>query len=366
MHRTVDLNIAACRRLPTPGELRELLPRSDALAAFVDDARAAIRRILRGEDRRLLAIVGPCSIHDMQAGLEFAGRCAELAREVEDRIVVVMRAYFEKPRTAGGWAGLIMDPYLDGSGEIAHGLRSARRFLREVLELGVPTATEFLDPISPQYLADLVCWAALGARTSESQAHRQLASGLSMPVGCKNGTSGSIMGAVNAIKTGAQPQTFFGVDVDGRAAAIHTRGNRDCHLVLRGGASGPNYAAPHVVAAEAELRRAGAPRAIIIDCSHDNSGRRPERQLVVAREVVAQVRAGNRAIAGLMLESNLLAGNQPLVAGARLRPGVSITDACLDWDSTEACLREAHAALADRGAAPDSRNSCAAERSMAG
>lgn len=353
MQRTSDLNVLEYRPLPRPDELLDVLPKTKAQAELVHGARGAIRRVLRGEDRRLLAIVGPCSIHDLKAGREFAERLARLARELDDRIVTVMRVYLEKPRTATGWQGLIFDPHLDGSGEIAHGLRVARQFLREVLDLGLPTATEFLDPISPQYIADLVCWAAIGARTSESQTHRQLASGLSMPVGCKNATSGSIQSAVNAIKAAGQPHTFLGVGSDGHAAAVRTTGNPDCHLVLRGGSSGPNYTAPHIAAAEAALARTGVARAILVDCSHDNSGRQPQRQPEVVRNVVAQMGADNRSIIGVMIESNLFGGNQPLtMAREKLRHGVSITDACLDWASTERCLRETHAALAPRFANP--------------
>lgn len=344
-----DRNVRGYVRLPPPDRFRRALPVTAAQAAFVHEARRAIQLVLRGEDRRLLVIVGPCSIHDAADGREFARRLAALRPKLDDRLVLAMRAYVEKPRTGDGWPGLVFDPDLDGRGRIDEGLRLARAFLRDVLDLGLPTATEFLDPISPQYLADLVCWASIGARTSESQAHRQLASGLSMPVGCKNGTSGSIHPAVNAIRTASRPHTFLGIGTNGRAAAVHTRGNPDCHLVLRGGTSGPNYSPAHIATAEAALQRAGVARGIVVDCSHDNSGRQPLRQPEVARQVVAQVCAGKCVIVGLMLESHLFAGNQPLLLPReRLRPGVSITDPCLDWASTERCLRELHASLASR------------------
>jgi 3-deoxy-7-phosphoheptulonate synthase len=354
--RTSDLNVHAYRPLPSPEELWRALPKTSAQDARVHQARRTIERILTGEDQRLLAIVGPCSVHDVNAGREFAERLSVLARELEDRVVVVMRVYFEKPRTVSGWQGLIFDPRLDGTGEIAHGLTIARRFLGEVLDLGLPTATEFLDSISPQYISDLICWTSIGARTSESQTHRQLASGLAMPVGCKNGTSGSIQSAVNAIKSAAEPHTFFGVGPDGRAAAVHTRGNPHGHLVLRGGVNGPNYSGLHLMAAEAALTAAGVSRAIVVDCSHDNSGKQPHRQPEIARQVVAQRCDHARSVVGLMIESNLFAGNQPLTTPRQpLRHGVSITDACLDWDSTERCLRETHAALSRDRAKPRPR-----------
>lgn len=349
MHRTADLNILECQPLPAPAELLDALPITGAQATLVGRSRRIIHQILTGRDPRLLAVVGPCSIHDVEAGREYGRRLAALASELDDRFVIVMRAYFEKPRTSVGWGGLILDPHLDGSGDIAAGLRLARRFLREMLDLGLPTATEFLDPISPQYIADLVCWAAIGARTAESQMHRQLASGLSMPLGFKNGTEGTVQNAVNAIKAAGQMQAFLGISADGRAAAVRTCGNPDCHVVLRGGAGGPNYSPAHLAEVESILGQAGLSRAIMVDCNHDNSGRDPGRQPEVLADVVAQILAGDRAIIGIMIESNLFGGSQPLVLpAARLRYGVSVTDSCLDWTATERCLREAHAALAPR------------------
>jgi len=349
VHRTSDLNVIEYRSLPTPTELLAALPKTAAQSAFVHERRQVIRRILSGEDRRLLMIVGPCSIHDLDAGREYARRLAALADELDNRLVVVMRAYFEKPRTTTGWKGLLLDPHLDGTCDVIQGLQLARQFLRDVLDLGLATATEFLDPISPQYLADLICWSAIGARTSESQTHRQLASGLSMPVGFKNSTDGNIRNAVNAIKAAVLGQTFLGIASDGRAASIRTRGNPDCHLVLRGGATGPNYTAPQIAAVEALLEKAGVSHSILVDCSHDNSHRQPERQPGVFHNVIGQINAGNRSIVGLMLESNLFAGNQPVpIRQKALRYGISITDGCLDWPSTERCLCEAHAALSHR------------------
>jgi 3-deoxy-7-phosphoheptulonate synthase len=260
-----------------------------------------------------------------------------------------MRVYFEKPRTTVGWKGLIMDPHLDGSHDIATGLRTARTFLREVLDLGLPTATELLDPITPQYIADLICWSAIGARTAESQTHRQMASGLSMPLGFKNGTDGSITTAINAIKAAAQPHTFLGINLDGRASAIVTRGNPDCHVVLRGGSAGANYSRSHIAQTEQLLAKAGLPKAILVDCSHDNSAKQPERQPDVVRELLGQIAAGNTSIMGAMLESNLEAGNQPFPQPKeKLRYGVSITDACIDWATTEKLVRDLHAALTPR------------------
>jgi 3-deoxy-7-phosphoheptulonate synthase len=367
MRSSSGRNVLDCRPLPAPAELVAAMPRTRSQSRLVSRSRRAIRSILAGEDPRLLVVVGPCSIHDIEAGMDYGRRLAALARDVEDRLLIVMRAYFEKPRTSVGWQGLILDPDLDGSGDIAKGLRLARGFLQETLDLGLPTATEFLDPISPQFIADLVCWAAIGARTSESQMHRQLASGLSMPLGFKNGTDGSIQNAVNAIKAAGQVQSFLGISTDGRAAAVRTRGNADCHIVLRGGASGPNYSAAHLSEVESRLDAAGLRRAIMIDCNHDNSGRRPERQPEILENVVAHIVSGNRSIVGIMVESNLLSGRQPLARSLRkMRYGVSITDGCLDWLSTERCLREAHAALAPRSESASAWDPAAIGLSAAG
>jgi len=365
MHHTLNRNILDCRRLPAPAELLAELPVTAAQAALVGHSRQTIRDILSGRDPRLLVVVGPCSIHDLVAGREYGQRLAPLARELGDRLVIVMRAYFEKPRTSVGWPGLILDPDLDGSGDIGLGLRLARRFLGEMLELGLPTATEFLDPVSPQYIADLVSWSAMGARTAESQMHRQLASGLSMPLGLKNGTEGSLRGAINAIKAAAQGQAFLGIAADGHAAAFRTAGNPDCHIVLRGGADGPNYSAAHVAAVGHLLERAGLPKKIMVDCSHDNSGRRADRQPGIVAEVVGQILTGNRTVMGLMLESHLFGGAQKLAGPQeKLRYGVSITDECLDWTATEHCLRETHAALATMSGAVAGRKNAASNRAV--
>src|SRR5688572_10176470 len=325
MQKTSDTNVVETRALPSPAALLAELPKTEAQAEFVTRARREIHRLIFTDDKRFLLIVGPCSIHDLKAGRVYAKQLAELAREVADRVMIVMRVYFEKPRTTVGWKGLIMDPHLDGTHDIAEGLRLARTFLRDVLDLGLPTATELLDPITPQYIADLICWSAIGARTAESQTHRQMASGLSMPLGFKNGTDGSIQTGINAIKAAAQPHTFLGVNLDGRASAIVTQGNRDCHIVLRGGTDGPNYSAAHIARTEELLERAGLPKSILVDCSHDNSVKRPERQPEVLRELLAQIAAGSRSIMGAMIESNLEAGNQPFPQSkSALRRGVSI------------------------------------------
>jgi 3-deoxy-7-phosphoheptulonate synthase len=349
MQPTSDLNIVETRPLPTPAQLLSELPITEAQAEFVTTARREIQRIIFTDERRFLLIVGPCSIHDVAAGRDYARRLAALSREVADRVLIVMRVYFEKPRTTVGWKGLIMDPHLDGSSDIAAGLRVGRAFLREVLDLGLPTATEFLDPIMPQYIADLVCWGAIGARTTESQTHRQLASGLSMPIGFKNGTDGGLQAAVNAIKAAAQSHTFLSIRRDGVPAAVRTHGNRDCHVVLRGGAKGPNYSPEHVAETEQLLAKAGLPPSILVDASHDNSAKRPELQPEVVRALIAQIRAGNRSIMGAMVESNLEAGNQPFPQPrSALRHGVSITDGCIGWTDTEDLVRGLHAALAPR------------------
>src|SRR5688500_1444088 len=278
MQKTSDIHVVETSALPSPAALLAELPKTDTQAKFVTKTRRDIHQLIFTNTNRFLLLVGPCSIHDLKAGRVYAKQLAELAAEVSDRVLIVMRVYFEKPRTTVGWKGLIMDPHLDGSHDIATGLRTARTFLREVLDLGLPTATELLDPITPQYIADLICWSAIGARTAESQTHRQMASGLSMPLGFKNGTDGSIQTAINAIKSAAQPHTFLGINLDGRAAAIVTGGNPDCHVVLRGGNSGPNYSSTHIAQTEQLLTKAGLSKAILVDCSHDNSAKQAERQ----------------------------------------------------------------------------------------
>jgi 3-deoxy-7-phosphoheptulonate synthase len=317
------------------------IPRSGDQEDFVDESRQCIRGILSHRDSRLLLIAGPCSIHDTRAGLEYAARLRGLIDRVGRKVYLVMRCYFEKPRTHLGWKGLIMDPHLDGSDEIPEGLRIARRFLRDVIDLGVPTATELLDPITPQYIADLICWSAIGARTTESQTHRQMASGLSMPLGFKNATPGAIAPAVNAIQAARQPQTFLGISGDGVASAVSTKGNPDCHVVLRGSETGPNYLAEHVAEAQRLLAGAGLAQAIVIDCSHGNSLKDANRQPEVLRHIVAQRLSGTASIVGAMLESNLKAGSQPFPRPRlELVYGQSITDACIDWETTERVVLE--------------------------
>lgn len=344
-----DINITDYAVLPAPELLCRELPRSESQAAFVFQSRREIREIIFGGDRRFLLIAGPCSIHDVEAGREYARRLAALARKVSRRILIVMRVYFEKPRTTVGWKGLIMDPFLDGTHDIHAGLAMARGFLRDVIDLGLPAATELLDPITPQYLADLICWSAIGARTSESQTHRQMASGLSMPVGFKNSTCGNLVPAVNGIRAAGRPQTFFGVSHQGLACAVTTNGNPNCHLVLRGGENGPNYGAEHLAEARSLLEKNGLRHAIVADCSHDNCGKDPERQPVVLRAVVRSLLAGQDAVIGAMLESGLAGGRQPLAEKRDdLVFGQSITDPCLGWERTEASVKEIYKTLAPR------------------
>jgi 3-deoxy-7-phosphoheptulonate synthase len=349
MQQVTDLRVVSSEVLPEPTALMAELPRNEAQAAFVTRARQEIHAIIHGEDSRLMAVVGPCSIHDLAAGREYAGKLSALADELSDRLLILMRVYFEKPRTTTGWKGLIMDPHLNGTYDIPTGLRIARRFLGEVLDFGLPTATELLDPITPQYIADSLCWAAIGARTVESQTHRQMASGLSMPVGFKNSTAGDCEVAVNAIVAATQHQSFLGITPEGRASAVTTSGNPDCQIILRGGTDGPNFAVEHVAGVIALAEQAGVTPSVMIDCSHGNSDKDPERQPAVLREVANQIGAGNRHLHAVMLESNLKGGNQKFPAALEeLEYGVSITDGCLDWETTEVILRETHAALGSR------------------
>jgi 3-deoxy-7-phosphoheptulonate synthase len=337
-----DRHVASFAPLPTPAELLDALPLAPVQAAQVAAHREQVRDVLTGADDRLLVVVGPCSIHDPEAGLDYARRLAGLRAELQDDLLLVMRTYFEKPRTTVGWKGLINDPHLDGSHDIAAGLRTARAFLRDVTALGLPCATEFLEPISPQYIADLVSWGAIGARTTESQIHRQLASGLSMPVGFKNGTDGGIQVALDAIGAASAPQSFLGIGADGRAALVATTGNPDLSLILRGGADGPNFGPAPVRAAAERLDALGLTPRLIIDASHGNSGKDHVRQREVAKLLAAQVATEGAAIAGIMLESNLLEGAQaldPAVGPARLVRGRSVTDACMGWEATVEALR---------------------------
>lgn len=344
-----DINVVSTVTLPTPTELRNEVQKSESQAQFVWNSRQEIHRIIFGDDNRLLVVVGPCSIHDVKAGLEYAENLKELSEKLSDRLCIVMRAYFEKPRTSLGWKGLIMDPYLDKSCDITHGLRLARTFLKDLIDLGLPTATEMLDPITPQYIADLVSWSAVGARTTESQTHRQMASGLSMPLGFKNSTDGSVQGAINAIKAASITQTFLGINHIGNASAVTTKGNPNCHLVIRGGSSGPNYHPHQITRFEELLQENGLIQAIMVDCSHANSGKNHDRQTEVLDSVVEQVQDGRKSIIGVMLESNLGPGRQEISQGkSDLLFGVSVTDSCIDWDTTEKALHNLHAGIQSR------------------
>ena len=335
-----NLRVMGLSRLITPAQIKEQLPAGARHLRLVSEARSTARAILAGEDDRMLVVVGPCSIHDPESALDYARKLAALSREVSDRYFIVMRVYFEKPRTTIGWKGLINDPHMDDSCDVAHGLALARKLLLDILDLGLPAGTEFLDPIIPQYTAELISWAAIGARTTESQTHREMASGLSMPVGFKNGTDGSIQTALDAMKSARAPHSFLGIDQDGATSIVKTAGNPDSHVVLRGGRDGANYH-PHQGAAACEaLGKSGLEPALMVDCSHANSGKDPLRQQEVWKSILAQREGGRREIIGAMLESHIHAGNQPLVASlSDLKYGVSITDACLDWESTEKLLR---------------------------
>jgi 3-deoxy-7-phosphoheptulonate synthase len=341
MHQTNNLHVLETTLMLPPDQLKSELPVTEAISELVYRSREQIRDILHGRDRRTLAIVGPCSIHDPDAAFDYARRLAVIRDRVAEDVLVAMRVYFDKPRTTIGWKGLINDPRLDGSYDIELGLRIARRVLAEVAALGLPTATEMLDPIVPQYIADLVSWAAIGARTTESQTHREMSSGLSMPVGFKNATDGGIDVAVNGIISAARSHRFLGVDGQGRVSVLQTSGNPDCHLVLRGGTDGPNYDPQAVQRAEARLSANAANPHLVVDCSHDNSGRNHQRQPEVLRVVAAQVKAGRSSIAGVMIESNIVAGKQsPNGDPDCLVYGQSITDACVDLPTTEAMLLE--------------------------
>ena len=334
---TDDLRIREIKELSSPEEVMREIPRTLTATRIVMAARNAIHAILYGTDDRLLVVVGPCSVHDPAAALDYAARLAALRERLADRIEIVMRVYFEKPRTTVGWKGLINDPELDGSFNINKGLRLARNVLAAVNNLGVPAATEFLDMTTPQYIADLVAWAAIGARTTESQIHRELASGLSCPVGFKNGTDGNVRIAADAVKSASHPHHFMAVTKGGRSAIAATTGNEDCHIILRGGHQ-PNYDRASVDAASLELARAGVAPRIMIDTSHANSSKKPENQPVVVADIARQVSDGEQRIAGVMIESNLVAGRQDVIPGKPLTFGQSITDGCIDWETTVPAL----------------------------
>ena len=345
---TSNLHVAGFQPLIAPEELLAELPLGRSQAAVVQRSREAVRRVLAGEDDRLLVVVGPCSVHDVRAAVDYAVRLAGTAADLADELCVVMRVYFEKPRTTVGWKGLINDPGLDGSHDVHRGLRTARRLLLDVVDLGLPVGCEFLDPNSPQYIADAVSWGAIGARTTESQVHRQLASGLSMPVGFKNGTDGSVKVAVEACRAAHGAHVFFGLDASGRASVVTTTGNPDVHVILRGGTGGPNYQPGHVSSALDAVQQAGMPRTVMIDASHGNSRKDHVRQAVVAGEIAAQVGDGQRGIAGVMLESFLVPGRQELIEPGSLTYGQSITDACMGWDVTAGVLTDLAEAVRKR------------------
>jgi 3-deoxy-7-phosphoheptulonate synthase len=348
MHQTKNLRVVDTTVLQNPDEIAREIPLSPRVAGVVHDARSQIEGVLHGRDPRKLVIVGPCSVHDPLAALDYAARLVRLRARLEDDLLLVMRVYFEKPRTTVGWKGLINDPHLDGTFDIPEGLRRGRKLLSELGELGIACATELLDPITPQYLADLISWAAIGARTTESQTHREMASGLSMPVGFKNGTDGSLGVAVNAMITASRSHSFLGLDGSGRVGVVRTAGNPHTHLVLRGGASGPNYSAAHVQLAAQALAKAKTNRAVLIDCSHDNSQKDHTRQAEVLAAAGEQVRAGSASVLGVMLESHLVAGRQELTPGTKLVYGQSITDACIDFSTTERVLERFAADVASR------------------
>jgi 3-deoxy-7-phosphoheptulonate synthase len=356
MLETHNLRVVETTVLQSPSAVTAEIPLTLRAAAAVVSAREEIQRSIEGKSRRLLAIVGPCSIHDPEAALKYAEKLLRLREQVASELVLIMRVYFEKPRTTVGWKGLINDPHLDGTYDIPTGIRRARHLLRDIAELGLPAATEMLDPIIPQYIADLVSWSAIGARTTESQTHREMASGLSMPVGFKNGTDGSLGVAINAMIAASRPHSFLGIDSEGRVGVVRTAGNPHTHLVLRGGSRGPNYDAAAVGRAVEGLAKAGVSPRVLIDASHDNSGKNAERQPEVLSNVGDQLRGGSDNVLGIMLESHLVAGRQDLKDKTTLVYGQSITDACIDFPTTERALSE----LADAAAARPSQLAAAA------
>ncbi|MBL0909071.1 3-deoxy-7-phosphoheptulonate synthase [Pectobacterium carotovorum] len=340
-----NINISDEQILITPDELKAKFPLNDAEQRDIAQARATIADIIHGRDDRLLIVCGPCSIHDTDAALEYARRLQSLAAELNDRLYIVMRVYFEKPRTTVGWKGLINDPFMDGSFDVESGLHIARGLLLELVNMGLPLATEALDPNSPQYLGDLFSWSAIGARTTESQTHREMASGLSMPVGFKNGTDGSLGTAINAMRAAAMPHRFVGINQTGQVCLLQTQGNIDGHVILRGGKT-PNYSAQDVAECEKQMEKAGLRPSLMIDCSHGNSNKDYRRQPLVVESAIEQIKAGNRSIIGLMLESHLNEGSQSSEQPrSDMRYGVSVTDACISWESTETLLRSVHQEL---------------------
>ncbi len=343
MTSTQNIHVRSFEKLRPAAQLLSDLPATAEVTELVGKSRSDIANILAGDDPRFMVISGPCSIHDEKAALEYAERFAKLNRELDDKLFPIMRVYFEKPRTTIGWKGLINDPHLDGSYDINTGLEKARKILLRILEMGLPTATEFLDPFIPQYIGDLVCWAAIGARTTESQTHREMASGLSMPVGFKNNTDGNTQVALEAVESAAHPHSFLGVDEEGSVSVVRTTGNPHCHIILRGGRSKPNYDPSSVAEVMEALKKSGSRNRIVVDCSHANSGKQHGKQEIALQEIVQQRRNGNDQLVGIMLESHLQEGNQKIPADLKdLKYGVSITDACIDFPTTERLLKEAH------------------------
>ena len=344
MKPTENINVVEVNPIISPKKLKKLIPPSKNSLNTVKEARSEIKNILNSQDDRLLVIVGPCSIHDQKAARDYAMRLKKLADFVSEKILIIMRVYFEKPRTTIGWKGLINDPEIDGTHKINKGIELARKILLETNDLGMPCATETLDPVTPQYLADLISWSAIGARTTESQTHRELASGLSMPVGFKNSTNGELNVALNAMKSALQSHHFLGINQEGLSSVIRTSGNQDVHLVLRGGSKGPNFDSVSINNATDALECGGLPKSIMIDCNHANSGKDPLKQEVVLRNIVLQIKDGNQSIIGIMLESNINGGNQSI--SKKMKYGVSITDACLDWENTKRIILNTHQSLA--------------------
>ena len=341
-----NVNVASQKILIAPAALRDSVAVTEDIYEQVASTRKTIEAILDRRDPRLMIVVGPCSIHDIDAAMDYAKRLKALSTEVADSLYIVMRVYFEKPRTTVGWKGLINDPHMDDSFDIEAGLTLGRTLLRDILALGLPTATEALDPITPQYLQDLISWSAIGARTTESQTHREMASGLSSAVGFKNGTDGGLEVAINAMQSVCNPHRFLGINSEGKVSIFETRGNHYGHVVLRGGSSGPNYDSVHIAQCEVALREAGLQNNIMVDCSHANSDKQPELQPLVAKDVARQIIEGNESVIGLMLESHLNAGNQKIPNDLKdLRYGVSVTDGCIDWDTTASLLRELASSL---------------------
>ena len=348
-HAQLDnLNVEQQEVLITPEELKSKLPVSESVRLAINGYRETVRNIVDRRESRLLVVVGPCSIHDIAAAKEYAQRLKTLSDEIADQVFIVMRAYFEKPRSTVGWKGLINDPYLDDRFKVAQGLHIGRQLLLDLSEMGLPLATEALDPITPQYLQDLISWSAIGARTTESQTHREMASGLSCPVGFKNGTDGSLGVAINALQSVANPHRFLGISPEGQVSVVHTKGNAHAHIVLRGGSNGPNYSAEHIANCEAALAKLDLTQSIMIDCSHANSNKDHRQQRNVVDAVRAQFDEGNQSITGLMIESHLNAGNQSINNAGGLDYGVSITDACIDWQETVELLRDLAGSLAGR------------------